>query len=194
MKYRLTVKGQVALAALVLLIVAGSTFWKPNRPIEAGTPDTASVPPAAEAPAASTAPPTPLNESETVLSAQDLEQLLASGCAVYFGADQWEIRGSEIGKLTAFVERMQQYPNQKVVIAGHIHGPSGTESDFGQQLSMKRAQVVAQVLIGKGIDSSRLIIRSNGSGNPATEDPEKAWLNRRTEVYFEAAGMTPTAP
>ncbi len=195
MKYRLTVKGQVALAALVLLIVAGSTLWKPNLPAETGAPAPAAVLPAAEAPSDSPVPPAaseePAAEPLKALTAQDLELLLASGCAVYFEPDQWEIKGSEVQKLTAFAEVMQKYPDQKVVLAGHIHGPSGTESAFGQQLSEKRAQVVEQVLLGKGVDAARLILRSNGSSNPATEDPDKAWLNRRTEVYFEKAGLPP---
>lgn len=191
MKYRLTVKGQVALATVVLLVFAAGTFLKPSTPD--GTSQPAQAPqPAAEAPAAVQAPPAAETPKAQTLSEEDRAQLRASACTVYFEPNRWEIGSDEIQKLTAFYEIMEKYPQERVVIAGNIHALSGSETAFGQDLSLKRAQVTAQVLIGKGADERILAVISNGGGSPISDIPADAWKNRRAEVYFESVGLPET--
>lgn len=194
MKYRLTVKGQVALATLLLLVVfaAGSLnqLGKSNLKEADGTPagtDLVSQGDPSAAPTQPTIDPAagqPATEAaETGLTDEQLEKAVAT---LYFSPDQWEIKAAEIGKITEIMDILQAYPHVKIIVEGNIHGVSDTEDTaFGQELSLKRAQVAAQVLIGKGIAEDRIVIKSNGSSKPVTSEPDKVWMNRRTMIYIE---------
>lgn len=192
MKYRLTVKGQVALAAAMLLIIfAAGSFGqlgksklgkepaaplKPNEVSQEQPP----VDPVNGQPAASE----PQGKVPAVQPADAQLQKIAS--TVYFKPDQWEMQAAEICKITEIVDALKPYPQLKIIVEGNINGiPGAEDSLFGVDLSLKRAQVVEQVLIGKGIDEARIIVKSNGSAEPATSEQDKLWMNRRTSIYIE---------
>lgn len=190
MKYRLTVKGQVALATVLILLsfVAGSMLF-PGKPIQ---PATAAVPENTQA----AVPKTSVRASEPTPTAQSglsSEELTKISAVVYFNPDQWEIQSKEIQKITDIAVALKKNAKLRIVVEGNINGVSDSrDTEFGKDLSLKRAEVVAQVLIGKGIEESRITVRSNGSSDPVTTDPEKGWMNRRTQVYVEGfAGKTP---
>lgn len=192
MKYRLTVKGQVALAAAMLLIIFAvgsfSQLGKPKLAEEPAAPakpnevsqEQPAVDPANEQPVAS-------DPQGKVPEAQPTDaELQKIASTVYFKPDQWEIQAAEICKITEIVDALKPYPQLKIVVEGNINGIPGSEDSlFGEDLSLKRAQVVGQVLIGKGIDEARIILKSNGSAEPATSEPDKLWMNRRTTLYIE---------
>lgn len=191
MKYRLTVKGQVALATLILLIffAVGSLGLSLKPKPSAGqlyTPLTDRVSP--DKPASSE----PVSESEKTLNADrtpekpSVEILKKTTATILFGPDQWEMQANEIQKINEIIDTLLKYPELKIVIEGNINVlPGSVVSDFGKDLSLKRAQVAAQVLIGKGVDESRIIVKSNGSSEPVTNDKECAWMNRRAYLYID---------
>lgn len=194
MKYRLTVKGQVALATVLLLAAfaagsfgrysgTGPAAGSPAVPSAAAAPSTA---PEATAPApdpARTAVDEGTEDSAAAVPQAEIEKITA---AVYFDPDQWEIQAREIRKITAIAEQLAKDPELKVIVEGNINSTSGhVDTEFGKDLSLKRAQVVVQVLVGKGIDEGRIVVKSNGSAKPVAAEPDKAWMNRRTDLYIE---------
>ncbi len=188
MKYRLTVKGQVALATLLILLsfIAGSRLFPENG----SRPGNTEVPTiAAQTPPPQTNP-SEQKPTESILSAEALEKIAAT---IYFTPDRWEIQAEEIQKITAITRDLLEHPELRIVVEGNIHRALDSEdSSFGKELSLKRAEVVAQVLMGKGIDASRIDVKSNGGAQPATTDPDESWMNRRTRVYIEGyKGETP---
>ncbi len=202
MKYRLTVKGQVALVTVILVAIFAvgysGQFSKPATPQNQASPSlNDQTKPAKPETAASVNAESESTEGEGVkassegaLSQEELKQITA---AVYFDPDQWAIKAGEIQKLSVIVEQLAKYPTHKIVIEGNIHGfPGAKDSEFGTDLSLKRAQVVAQVLMGKGIDESRIIVKSNGSSAPISSDEDKIWMNRRASIYIE--GFKGVAP
>jgi outer membrane protein OmpA-like peptidoglycan-associated protein len=58
---------------------------------------------------------------------------------------------------------------------------------YNQELSMRRAQSVANALRADGVPQSRIDVRGYGKGNPIAENdsPENRALNRRVEVVIE---------
>lgn len=191
MKYRLTVKGQVALATLILLIffAVGSLglSLKPKPSVgHLSTPMTDAAGPDKPAPSEG------LFESEKTLTADrvpeepSVETLKKTTATILFCPDQWEMQANEIQKINEIIDTLLKYPELKIVIEGNINAlPGSVVSDFGKELSLKRAQVAAQVLIGKGVDESRLIVKSNGNSEPVTNDKECAWMNRRAYLYID---------
>lgn len=192
MKYRLTVKGQVALATfLILLSFVATPLLIPRTELNAPTSlpegNVTAVPTATQG-AVKVEEPVTLDKSG--LTASELEKISA---VVYFDPDQWEMQGKEIKKISEMVALLVKNPELKLVVEGNINGVNGSgDTEFGKDLSKKRAEVVVQVLVGKGIEGSRITVKSNGSSDPVTTDPEKTWMNRRTHVYVDGfKGNTP---
>lgn len=200
MKYRLTVKGQVALATAALLVVFAAVSFSQfsKNALKEGLAATAGQvsqeQPQAATPAQAPSGPTDgQNEqtpSQAVVSSEAIEEITAT---VYFNADQWEMKAEEICKITEIVDAFKDFPDAKIRVEGNINGVSGSkDSPFGADLSLKRAQVVAQVLMGKGIEENRIIVVSNGSTEPVTSEEDKLWMNRRTLISIEGFnGDTP---
>lgn len=199
MKYRLTVKGQVAVATMVLLVgFAAVSFGQfTQRALNEGTQP--SVRSASQEPAQGASPDTA--PSQTPAASADSEVQAASVtekpfemmATVYFSPDQWEMQADEVGKIRTLMDALKANPEALIRVEGNINGkPGAQDSDFGLDLSLKRAQVVAQVLIGNGIEESRITIQSNGSSLPVATETNDVWKNRRTEIYVQGFnGDTP---
>lgn len=76
----------------------------------------------------------------------------------------------------------KKYPELKVDVSGHTDA-TGTDG-YNQGLSERRANVVKQYLLRKGVDGARITTQSYGETRPkATNDTDEGRaLNRRTEV------------
>lgn len=191
MKYRLTVKGQVAIATVLLVVAftAGSlgsimNRENPQKPADAASGTASpSVEPSQAASSTEGTSAADTSKLEKVTVVEESDRIAAN---IYFNPDQWEIKGNEIQKINDIMDKLSKYPQTKIVIEGNINGiQSDGDTEFGTELSLKRAQVVSQVLMGKGIEESRIIVKSNGSSKPASSKPDEAWMNRRTQISFE---------
>lgn len=91
------------------------------------------------------------------------------------------MEGSEEGvvMLAGFLE---SHPEIRVELAGHTDNV-GSDA-FNLKLSLERAEVVRQALLGKGIDPTRLTAKGYGSTKPLfpNDTDEHRALNRRTEM------------
>ena len=75
----------------------------------------------------------------------------------------------------------------KARVDGHTDNTG--ESSYNQQLSLKRAQSVADVLIDLGIDPQRISVRGFGEAYPLAENASSRGRaqNRRVEIVFSDA-------
>lgn len=80
---------------------------------------------------------------------------------------------------------LKENPNIKLKVEGHTDNIG--KAEYNQQLSEKRAKSVANYLISKGIDSSRITTEGFGFSKPiASNDTEEGRAkNRRTELIFK---------
>ena len=85
-------------------------------------------------------------------------------------------------QLTWFVGKMQPYPQANFLVQGFADS-TGTEPE-NQQLSLDRAQAVAQFLSGQGIAPSRMDVQGFGTTSPADTNATAQGRrnNRRVEV------------
>lgn len=77
---------------------------------------------------------------------------------------------------------LKNNPGREVVIEGHTDNVGNPR--YNQALAMKRAEAVREALIRRGIDSSRIAIRSYGEEGPASSNDSRIGRreNRRAEV------------
>ncbi|SMC35590.1 OmpA family protein [Moheibacter sediminis] len=90
-----------------------------------------------------------------------LKQLIDSGIInVYFDYDKSVPFDASIGGVDFVVEYLKMNPNASVEILGYAD-PAGGAS-YNQALSQRRADAVKQIIVGKGINASRLNAKGQG--------------------------------
>lgn len=117
---------------------------------------------------------------------QDADNVLDAIGAVYFDFDRSVLKSSETAKLdkAAASYNKRQSESARLVISAEGHTDAmGTEA-YNTALSERRAQVVKQYLVKKGVPAEKIFISALGEGRPAaTNDTEQGRaLNRRVEV------------
>jgi outer membrane protein OmpA-like peptidoglycan-associated protein len=93
--------------------------------------------------------------------------------------------------LRRFANSLAQYPNTRVMIVGHLDA-SGGGRERVQELSERRARVLADFLVNVGLDRGRVTALGRGDGEPIADNESEAgrqW-NRRVEVAIYADEAT----
>lgn len=87
--------------------------------------------------------------------------------------------------LSTLPSQLDQYDVGEIIIIGHTDS-QGPET-YNQKLSEKRAQVVADYLVNKGVPSELLTVNGMGETQPIADNAtlEGRALNRRVEVHFD---------
>lgn len=120
--------------------------------------------------------------TEMVSNNLDYESLLSKSANVTFVPDTavFSDQATAAAELNEFVDIAKTLNGTIIVINGNINTASATE--FGKNLSVNRAQAVANYLATQGIDTNRMII--TGAGNAKyLADQAAGTLNSDASVY-----------
>jgi len=115
---------------------------------------------------------------------QEKIQLNISESVISFGLNSDEISDSSYGGFNKIVTLLKEFPDYRVVIAGHTD--SIGDAEYNQKLSEKRAASVMEYLIKQGIPRRRLSSLGYGESKPlGNNDTEEARSkNRRVEFLL----------
>jgi outer membrane protein OmpA-like peptidoglycan-associated protein len=104
---------------------------------------------------------------------------------ITFGVDRSEVQSGFYPTLDSVVKVLQEFNESTLLVAGHTDS-SGSDS-YNYDLSVKRAQSVANYLKQRGIDPARLVVRGYGESMPiASNDTEAGRAqNRRVELLIQ---------
>ena len=94
---------------------------------------------------------------------------------ILYDFGKWDLRPESMVSLDKLVETLLDNPNVTIELMSHTD--SRDTEEYNQDLSQKRAQVVVQYLIEKGIASERLSAKGYGESTPKVVDPETARQN-----------------
>jgi peptidoglycan-associated lipoprotein len=94
---------------------------------------------------------------------------------ILYDFGKWDLRPESMVSLDKLVETLLDNPNVTIELMSHTDARDTEE--YNQQLSQKRAQMVVQYLIEKGIAAERLSPRGYGESTPKVIDPDIAKLN-----------------
>jgi OOP family OmpA-OmpF porin len=101
---------------------------------------------------------------------------------VYFEFDKHVLTEEAMATLDEVLASLIHYPDTMLEIQGHTDniGPKG----YNQKLSVKRAEVVKEYLVSKGIDAMRLSAVGYGETMPivANDSKDNRAMNRRAEL------------
>ncbi|HNT52085.1 MAG TPA: OmpA family protein [Candidatus Syntrophosphaera sp.] len=116
-----------------------------------------------------------------ILRKLEKKKALAFG-SVFFASDSALLSQTEKNNLDDVVLTLLNNPEVRVRVSGHAY-ENGT-AKYNQDLSDRRARVVVDYLISKGIDKKRLSWSSYGKNQPlyGAVDPNELPKNRRVEI------------
>jgi peptidoglycan-associated lipoprotein len=104
---------------------------------------------------------------------------------ILYDFGKWDLRPESMVSLDKLVETLLDNPNVTIELMSHTD--SRDTEEYNMTLSQKRAQVVVQYLIDKGIEPGRLSAKGYGESTPKVVDQEIAKVN-----LFLKAGTTLT--
>jgi len=112
---------------------------------------------------------------------------------ILYDFGKWDLRPESMVSLDKLVETLLDNPNVTIELMSHTD--SRDTEEYNQELSQKRALIVVQYLIDKGIAPERLSAKGYGESRPKTVDPEMAKENPflktgtlLTEQYINSLG------
>ncbi|MEM8577913.1 MAG: OmpA family protein [Pseudomonadota bacterium] len=103
---------------------------------------------------------------------------------ITFASGSFAVRSDLRRDLQALAGNLQAYPDSRVQIVGHTD--SDGEAAFNQQLSERRANAVADVLLDAGVPFARIQTFGRGESQPVASnlDPAGKAQNRRVEIVI----------
>lgn len=103
---------------------------------------------------------------------------------ILFATDSFSVRPDLQRDLRAVASNLQAYPDSTIQIVGHTD--SDGDAGYNQDLSERRANAVADVLLGQGIPFSRIQTFGRGEAQPVSSNltPEGKSQNRRVEIVI----------
>ena len=100
---------------------------------------------------------------------------------VFFAFDSSDLDESARATIALWADFMGRYPETVVVVEGHCDERGSRE--YNLALGERRAAAVRDLLVGLGVDGSRIAIISYGKERPAVEGhDEAAWAQNRRGV------------
>jgi peptidoglycan-associated lipoprotein len=94
---------------------------------------------------------------------------------ILYDFGKWDLRPESMVSLDKLVETLNDNPNVTIELMSHTD--SRDTEEYNLILSQKRAQIVVQYLIDKGIDPDRLMAKGYGKSTPKVVDAAIAALN-----------------
>jgi peptidoglycan-associated lipoprotein len=94
---------------------------------------------------------------------------------ILYDFGKWELRPESMVSLDKLVETLFDNPNITIELMSHTD--SRDTEEYNQTLSQKRAQIVVQYLIDKGIEPERLSAKGYGESTPKVVDSSIAAQN-----------------
>lgn len=105
---------------------------------------------------------------------------------IFYNPYQTEVNYEEFNEIDSLVSVFLSKPDAKIRIVGHADKSGYDPNNI--YLSQKRAMLLKVYLIKtKKISDKQIVTEWHGSSQPSidTQDPEKQFLNRRTEIFLE---------
>lgn len=102
---------------------------------------------------------------------------------VVFRRSSAELRGSAYSSLDGIIDFAYDCNHMNIAIIGH--SDAWGHATWNDQLSLARAQVVADYLIRGGVPAERLLVEGKGSSSPIADNKTPEGRSRNRRIEFE---------
>jgi outer membrane protein OmpA-like peptidoglycan-associated protein len=120
------------------------------------------------------------NDIDVINTGSELIVRMPNG--ILFDIDSAALRPQVQSDLNVLAGNLLRYPNSTIFVVGHTDNTGSAAHN--QQLSQRRAQSVASVLMAGGVAPARIIATGRGEDQPIASNltPEGRQANRRVEI------------
>jgi outer membrane protein OmpA-like peptidoglycan-associated protein len=120
------------------------------------------------------------NDIDVINTGNELIVRMPNG--ILFDVDSAAVYPQVRSDLNVLAGNLLRYPNSTVFVVGHTDNTGAAA--YNQQLSERRAQSVASVLIAGGVNPGRIIATGRGEDQPIASNltPEGRQENRRVDI------------
>ncbi len=120
------------------------------------------------------------NDIDVINTGSELIVRMPNG--ILFDIDSAALRPQVQSDLNVLSGNLLRYPNSTIFVVGHTDNTGSAAHN--QQLSQRRAQSVASVLIAGGVNPGRIVASGRGEDQPIASNltPEGRQQNRRVDI------------
>ncbi len=115
---------------------------------------------------------------------ESIKRIGQNKALIYFPSNSTraELNDEILQYLDETAKILKENPGWKVKITGYTDNTGSPRANF--RLGYKRARVIRNILVSKGVPSASVIVKSGGENNPVADNstPEGRRMNRRVEV------------
>lgn len=104
---------------------------------------------------------------------------------ILFDVDSASLKPEAVTQLTKVGDILAKYSDDRVRIEGHTDASGAT--GYNEQLSVKRAESVKTVLLGRGVQEAQITALGLGEAKPVADNktPDGRAKNRRVELHID---------
>ena len=102
-----------------------------------------------------------------------------------FATNSSTLSPQSVDEVTRVADVLVKYPENRIQVSGHTDSTGSDE--YNKQLSLKRADAVAQVLLGRGVKPAQIATAGAGEIQPVSSNatPEGRAKNRRVQLHID---------
>src|SRR5712692_7484219 len=105
--------------------------------------------------------------------------------SLLFSSDSAVLQPAAVEQLAQLGDILARYPEDRIVIQGHTDSTGSAAHD--EELSLRRAEAVRDVLASRGVNPRQMLVEGVGAAHPMGDNstPEGRAENRRVELHID---------
>jgi len=105
--------------------------------------------------------------------------------SLLFSSDSAVLQPAAVEQLAQLGDILARYPEDRIVIQGHTDSTGSAAHD--EELSLRRAEAVRDVLASRSVNPRQMLVEGVGAAHPMGDNstPEGRAENRRVELHID---------
>ena len=131
-------------------------------------------------------------ELQQVADAQRTENgiLVNLQSSLVFSTDSAVVKPAAVEQIAQLGDILARYPDDRIRIQGHTDSTGSPAHN--EELSLRRAEAVRDVLASRGVNPRQMLVEGDGAARPIADNttPEGRAANRRVELHIDVPGRS----
>jgi outer membrane protein OmpA-like peptidoglycan-associated protein len=108
--------------------------------------------------------------------------------SLLFTTDSAVVRPAAVEQIAQLGDVLAKYPEDRIRIEGHTDGTGSPARN--EELSLRRAEAVRDILASRGVNPRQMLVQGAGSSRPIADNstPDGRAANRRVELHIDVPG------
>lgn len=108
--------------------------------------------------------------------------------SLLFTTDSAVVRPAAVEQIAQLGDVLAKYPEDRIRIEGHTDGTGSPARN--EELSLRRAEAVRDILASRGVNPRQMLVQGAGSSRPIADNAtaEGRAANRRVELHIDVPG------